>query len=118
MVAAAVAEAERLVARGWDGEGLAVQAERVEGEPYRSRKSGTSRASRRKTKLTTGTHMAVRGAVGPNCQRGIREKLVRGRKDISHAPTDCAPACPAAVSCHVGKSGKNVAAAATVMLNM
>ena len=54
VVAAAVAEAERLAARGWDGEGLAVQAERVEGEPYRSRKSDASRASKRKTKLTTG----------------------------------------------------------------
>ena len=39
-------------------------------------------------------------------------------KDISRAPTDCAPACPAAVSCHVGKSGKNIGAAATVVLNM
>ena len=46
VVAAAVAEAERLAARGWDGEGRAVQAERVEGEPYRSRKSGASRARR------------------------------------------------------------------------
>ena len=118
VVAAAVAEAERLATRGWDGEGLTVQAEHVEGEPYRSRKSGASRASKRKTKLTTGTHMAVRGAAGPSCQRGRREKLVRGRKDISRAPTDCAPACPAAVYCHVSQSGKNIGAAATVVLNM
>ena len=41
-------------ARGWDGEGLVVWAERVKGEPYRSRKNGASRASRRKKKLTTG----------------------------------------------------------------
>ena len=31
MGAAAVAEAERLAARGWDGEGLVVRGERVEG---------------------------------------------------------------------------------------
>ena len=78
-MAAAVAEAERLAARGWDGEGLVVWAERVKGEPYRSRKNGASRASRRKTKLTTGTYMAVRGAARPSCRRG-REKLVRGSK--------------------------------------
>ena len=69
-------------------------------------------------KLTNGPHLIVRGSVGPSCRRGEREELVRGRKDISRDPADCAPTCHASVACHVSQSGKNVGAAATVVLNM
>jgi len=34
--------------------------------------------------LTSGAHLAVRGAAGPSCQRGRREEEIRGRKNISH----------------------------------
>ena len=69
-------------------------------------------------KLTNGPHLTVRGSVGPSCRRGEREELVRGRKDISRDPADCAPTCHASVACHVSQSGKKVRAAATVVLNM
>ena len=71
-----------------------------------------------KTNLMCGAHLEVREAAGPGCRRGRREEEIRGREDISRAPTDCAPACPAAVYCHVSQSGKNIGAAATVVLNM
>ena len=50
-------------------------------------------------------------------ERG-KEELVRSRKDISRDPADCAPTCHASVACHVSQSGKNVGAAATIVLNM
>ena len=69
-------------------------------------------------KLTNGARLAARGAAGPSCRRGRREELGRGNKDISRRLADRAPLCPAAMSCHVGQSGKNVGAADTVVLNM
>ena len=69
-------------------------------------------------KLTNGPQRTVRGSVGPSCLRGEREELIRGRKDISRDPADCAPTCHASVACHVSQSGKNVGIAATVVLNM
>ena len=41
-----------------------------------------------------------------------------GTKDISPRLADRAPTWPAAVSCHVGKSGKNVRFTTTVVLNL
>ena len=61
-------------------------------------------------------HRALGRPASIVAQRGERE--VRGRKDISRASTNCAPACSAVVSCHVGKSDKNIGAAATIILNI
>ena len=51
-------------------------------------------------------------------ERGERGTSQRGRKDISRDPADCAPTWHASVACHVSQSGKNIGAAATVVLNM
>ena len=68
--------------------------------------------------LTTGTHLVVGEATGPSCRRGRREKEMRGSKDISHEFADSALPCQVVVACHISQSGKNVGAAATVVLNM
>ena len=47
-----------------------------------------------------------------------REEEIRGRKDISPRLADRAPTWSAAMSCHVGKSGKNVRFSVTVVLNL
>ena len=71
-----------------------------------------------KTMLTTGTHLAARKAAGPSCRRRRREEEIRGRKDISPRLADWAPTWSAAVSCHVGKSGKNVRFSTIVVLSL
>jgi len=55
---------------------------------------------------------------GTQLSEGGKRGLVRGRKDISRDPADCAPTCHASMACHVSQSGKNVGAAATVVLNL
>ena len=64
-----------------------------------------------KTKLTSGAHLARRGAAGPSCRRGRREKLSGVGRTFRVPLLDCAPACHASVACHVGKSGKYEGAA-------
>ena len=61
-------------------------------------------------KLTSGAHLAGTGATRDPTVRE-REKQVRGSYDISRAPADCAPACHAAMACHISKCVKNERAA-------
>jgi len=67
--------------------------------------------------LISGPHLAMRGYVGPSCQRGRREERGKGREDISRVSADCVVACRASMACHVNmvklkeprdKSGKYV----------
>jgi len=55
---------------------------------------------------------------GPSCRRGRREKEMRGSKDISHELADSVPPCQVVVACHISQSGKNVEAAAIIILNI
>ena len=56
--------------------------------------------------LTNEPQPAVRGYVGPNCRRGRREEVVRGRENISRGPANCAPVRHTLVACHIDKCGK------------
>ena len=92
---------------GGGGTGEAAAAAAQWGRKARRRRRDSERGVRRV------------GAVN-GLDRGSRahEQRGGGTKDISPRLADRAPTWPAVVSCHVGKSGKNVRFTTTVVLNL